>query len=340
MARKHGRKWCGTQQKRRKRDSQIIDKVHFYLNHRMDQLIAKHQHTSHTKGIDEETMISAHDGQPFQINRDHHLWDALPITWFAGRRPPNWENLSEWGKLQLAMVPLAELGCITFTGNLHPDLERTLVSSGKDVRMHIRDAFRKTLQRATGLGDLEYAFVVEGHTKGIKKSTGLHIHGVIASDRLKPGILGEGQVKQAVAKAVGQWSNGSIGNRVVHVERYWKPGKAYVTYLLKRVRSRDARLLSQRLVISRPLTSGTKAFWLAVSGLDGTNHSALNARIAPKWSMTYRIAKARALYAQRRRLDQSERMSRYHAMKRLQTQGTVNAIPSSAHSRPVASSTP
>jgi len=316
VVKKHGRQWRRTQRKWRQRDSQIIEKVKLILNHRMERLTVQHCHTSHVKGIDEDTMISAHDGQPFQINRDHQLWDTLPITWFAGKRPPNWENLSEWGKLQLAMFPLEELGCITFTGNLHPDLKRTLVSNGKDARIHIREAFRSALKRETGFSDLEYFFVVEGHTKGIKRSTGLHIHGVIASDRLKPGILGEAQVKRAIAKAVGQWNNGSIGRRAVHTKRYWKPGKAFVSYLLKRVRSRDDLLLSQRLVISRPLTSGTRAFWLAVSGLDGSSQAVLNARVAPKGSMVSRIAKARAVYAKKRRFYQSQRATMCHALKR------------------------
>jgi len=316
MAKKHGRQWRSMQRKRRQRDSQIIEKTQLFLNHRIERLIELHRHTSHVKGIDEDTMISAHGGQPFQINRNHQLWATLPIRWFAGKRPPNWENLSDWGKLQLAMFPLAELGCITFTGNLHPDLERTLVSSGKDVRVHIRDAFRKALKRETGLDDLEYAFVIEGHTKGIKRLTALHIHGVIASDRLKPGILGEGQVKRAVARAVGQWDKGPLGKRTVHTKRYWKSGKAYVNYLFKRVRSKDDRMPLQHMTISHSLTAGAKAFWLAVSGLDGSNQAALNARVAPQGSMVARVAKARAIHAQRRKVAQSQRMTMHHALKR------------------------
>lgn len=271
-------------------------------------------------------MISAQNGQPFQINRNHQLWATLPIRWFAGKRPPNWERLSVWGKLQLAMFPLAELGCITFTGNLHPDHERSLVSSGKDVRIQIRDAFRKALKKETGLDDLEYAFVIEGHTKGVKKTTSLHIHGLIASDRLKPGILGEGQVKRVVAKAVGQLNNGQIGKRAVHTERYWKAGKAYVNYLFKRIRSKDDRLPPQHLTISHSLTAGTRKFWLAISGLDGSNQAALNARVAPKGSMVARIARARSIYAERRKLAQSQRMTMHHALKRQQASQPSAAV--------------
>lgn len=318
VAKKHDRKWCKNQRKWRKRDSQTIGTVHVFLNHRIDRLIEQYQHTSYVKAIDDDTMISATKVEPFRINRQHPLWSTFPINWFAGKRPPNWENLSEWGKLQIAMIPLSELGCVTFTGNLHPDLEKELVAGRCDVRTHLRNALSKALQRETGISRLEFFFVVEGHTKGVKKTTRLHIHGAIASDRLQPGILGEDQIKRAVAKAVGQWKSGAIGKRAVDVRKYWKPGKAFVTYLSKRIRSKDDRLLAQRLAISRPLTAGAREFWLAVSGLDGSRQVGRSARVAPKGSLAARIAHARALLKQRSSALQSERMRFSHATKRQQ----------------------
>jgi len=341
MTRKYGKQWRGKQARWRRRDGEIIGKALRIIKARTELLVAQHAHTSCVKGIDEDTFISTQQGKPFHINREHQLWANLPIRWFGARRPPNWENLSEWGKLQLAMIPLEELGGITFTGNLHPDYERKLVASGRDVRVCIARALRDALSAETGFKDLEYYFVVEGQTKGTKRTTGLHIHGAIASDRLKPGILGERQVKRAVAKAVHQWSNGTIGKRAVYTEPYWKPGKTYVTYLMKRIRSPDSRLRKRRLVFSRCLNQGTKGFWLALSGLDGTNQAALQSRFAPKGSMAERIAKARKHYRELRSALQSQLLKAHHAAKRQQalsaSQG-VAVVPS--QNQPTARTSP
>jgi hypothetical protein len=247
------------------------------------------------------------------------LWSSLPITWFNGKRPPNWENLSQWCKVQLALIPLAELGCITFTGNLSPALEAKLVARGeKGIVDELRNRLRKNLRAVTGVEKLEFLFMLEGHSKDDGQKTYLHIHGVVASDRLTP-IPDDNRdmIKEAVAKTVGQWERRRINDRAVHAKAYWKAGRAYGNYIFKYFSRKDDRMGPHRLAASQPLIAGTREFWLAISGLDGTRKVPRNSRRVPPGSEYGKIVAARKVTRKRISLRQSEIMRWRHAIKRM-----------------------
>lgn len=317
MAKKYDRDWRKCQQDWRRRDTHIIEKVHLFLAREKMRMAYGHGHQSHTKPTRHPAIISGSSSSPFRINRQHPLWSSFPITWFNGRRPPNWENLSQWGKVQLSLIPLHELGCITFTGNLNPALESRLVNENRDITAFLRNRLRKNLRAVTGVENLEFVFVLEGHTKGKAHKTHLHIHGVVASDRLPDTPRDRAMVREAVAKTVGQWKRGRIEPYSVQTTPYWRPGKRYANYLFENMSRKDDRIGYHRLAFSRSLNAATHEFWLAIAGLDGTRKVPRNARRVARSSFAGKIVHARQAVRKRLSRRQSEAMRFHHAMRRL-----------------------
>lgn len=331
MRKKYDRKWRGIQLKWRRRDSQIIEKLHVYLAHRKMCMAHAGSHVSQTsknrrtrspgrplKRRNQPAIISASQHECFRLNRHHPLWLSLPITWFNGKRPPNWENLSLWCKVQLALIAMSELGCVLITGKLSSALETKLVTKGvKDITGYLRNRLRDHLRSITGVENPEFLFVLEGHTKGKVQKTDLHIHGVIATDRLPAEPLRTNMVKEAVARTVGQWRRGKIGYRAVHTQPYSRTGSGYGNYILKHVTRRDDRMGDHRVAFSKSMKAGTREFWLAVSGLDGTRKVPRNARRVARNSFAGKIVHARRATRKRVSARVSESSRLRHAIKRL-----------------------
>jgi hypothetical protein len=181
----------------------------------------------------------------------------FPITEQENGRPiPQWEDLSQWMKVQV--VPMAYRGeFLTFNVRIHPDLEDRWVASGADIRKKMVERIRKELDEALGK-QREFFFVIEGWSKVTKAPTYLHIHGGAAIREPSERPL----IEQAVGRAAGHGLTGfakiprAIDSELFHVEQ-----AAYATYLLKAAHRPDPRLKDRRLSMSHSLTYVTRIFW-------------------------------------------------------------------------------
>jgi hypothetical protein len=187
----------------------------------------------------------------------------FPIRNQANGRPmPQWEDLSAWMKVQLAVMLLHEWTFQTFDIHLHPDLESQWLLEGRDPRMMMRDRLRRELDKSVGPGR-EFFFVVEGWSKKTRTSTMVHIHGGAAIyDELD-----DEKIEEAAARACGHGLKGySRQARAVHSQEFTREGPAYINYLFKAVRTRDPRLPERRLTMSRSIVNATRDFWNTITG--------------------------------------------------------------------------
>lgn len=138
-----------------------------------------------------------------------------------------------------------------------------------------------------------------------------------ATDRLPAEPLRTNMVKEAVARTVGQWRRGKIGYRAVHTQPYSRTGSGYGNYILKHVTRRDDRMGDHRVAFSKSMKAGTREFWLAVSGLDGTRKVPRNARRVARNSFAGKIVHARRATRKRVSARVSESSRLRHAIKRL-----------------------
>lgn len=179
-----------------------------------------------------------------------------------GRPMPQWDDLSAWMKVQLAVMLLHEWTFHTFNIHIHPDLEKQWVGEGSDVREKMRDRLRTELVKL-GVPRREFFFVVEGWSKHTKAPTVLHIHGAAA-------IYNDGDgdnIEQAAARAAGHGLRGfSRQPRAVHGDEFTRAGPAYINYLFKSVKRPDARLPERRLTMSRSVVDGAREFWNTLTG--------------------------------------------------------------------------
>lgn len=178
-----------------------------------------------------------------------------------GKPMPQWKDLSQWMKLQLATIVCHEWDLLTFNINLHPELEAELVARG-EVRTALSERVRKHLGRVVTSGR-EYFFMIEAHAKGTGAATHIHMHGAIATyDRNEREII-----KNALAKATGHDINGRKRvPRAVHSAWFTEIQAAYGNYLFKFARRADPRLDEKRLVMSRSMTQAAQLFWEDITG--------------------------------------------------------------------------
>jgi hypothetical protein len=266
------RKWRSEQIKRGRRDKEILRSLGRRLRVRREFNAAqKKPHDPLTVFIPDPGNPSA---SPFPISHTSIPPNAINRTASTNARHvwirlPRWEDLSQWAKVQVALLGMGELGAITFTGNLHPDLETQWVGEGRDILAEVRDRLRRQLKSITGKR-IECCFVMEGHTKGIKKETFLHIHGFICLAQLDD--LGftkcEEILKLALKRTIGEISSRPSMNRAKHTKEYYGYERTYGAYLFKRIPTPDPRLRDMRLVMSGEMTKGARMLWNMMSGRD------------------------------------------------------------------------
>lgn len=186
-------------------------------------------------------------------------WELSPFPMGLqgnGRPMPQWRDLSQWMKVNLAVIVCFEWDLLTFNINLHPELESELVAKG-NVRHALAERARKHLSRSVGR-KREYFFVIEGHEKHSGAQTHLHIHGAIAirsGDDVK-------NVMGALGRAAGHDVRGLKKTpRALHSEWFKIVQAAYANYLFKFVRRPDPRLDEKRLVLSQGMNQAAHMFW-------------------------------------------------------------------------------
>ena len=202
---------------------------------------------------------------PKRDHRHHRYLNRFPVEKQVNGRPmPDWNDLSAWLKMQLAVMLLDEWELQTFNIHIHPDLERQWMRERRDPRVMMRDRLRRELDRRVR-SRLEHFFVIEGWSKLQKAPTLLHIHGAAA---IYPGELRDARnIMIAAARAAGHGLKGySKQPRAVNGRMFTREGPAYINYLFKSVRRKDPRLSDRRFTMSRSATEGARELWNTITG--------------------------------------------------------------------------
>jgi len=188
---------------------------------------------------------------------------AFPIRYQPSGRPmPQWDDLSAWMKVQLAIMAMNNWRVQTFNIHIHPDLESAWVAAGKDPRVMMRDRMRREFDNHLH-PRLDWFFIIEGWSKRTKSETVLHVHGAAAS--FEPGD--DKKIMEAAARAAGHGLKGfSITPRAIHGRTFTHERAGYADYLLKASRRRDDRLGQRRLTMSRSMVAGAREFWKLITG--------------------------------------------------------------------------
>jgi hypothetical protein len=205
--------------------------------------------------IDDQDHRHAKVLSPFPIRN-------LPRAEFpqSSHRPmPQWNDLSRWLKMQLAVMLMDEWTFQTFNIHIHPDLEKEWVKESRDVRVMMRDRLRRELDKLVRPG-LEHFFVIEGWSKLTRAPTMLHIHGAAA---IYPGEPRDARnIMLAAGRAAGHGLKGySRRKRAVHGQMFTRAGPRYINYLLKAVNRKDDRLNDRRVTMSRSVVKATRELW-------------------------------------------------------------------------------
>lgn len=190
---------------------------------------------------------------------------AFPMTVQSNGNPmPPWKDLTEWLKAQIAIEAMSQWALLTFTINLHPDLEAQWAAEGRDPRGEFRDRLRRELDRRVRPG-MEFLFAVEAWSNRDKAPTFVHFHGGVFMRE----PADEKGIKAAAARAGGhpldRRGRPKIA-RSVHTKRFNREGATYINYILKSARRRDDRLPEKRLTMSRSLVGACQDFWDMITG--------------------------------------------------------------------------
>ena len=185
---------------------------------------------------------------------------------------PKWEDIGEFLKLHLLFQAALELGGYSFTIRVRPDLEKKWDTERKDHMDRIKRAMGKALQDQ-GLKGLEYAFVLEAHTRRGGSRTPLHLHGFfIADDPLDSPRFGVAMEKAIAAHPKGRAAAGfkpKSGPAVKTEPSYDKIDASprgrgrWATYIAKNA-TRWRASLNRRIYISQPATQTAREFWALI----------------------------------------------------------------------------
>lgn len=246
----------GQKRKRAREARRLVRDRKIFAVLRLSIAEAKRRHAQFDEEIE---PLSVFYGKPDKPGS----WELTPLPLgkqVNGRQMPQWDDLSQWMKVALATMVCHEWELLTFNVNLHPALERDLVSQGS-VRSRLAARVRKHLARSIGRGR-EYFFVLEGHEKDTGNQTHLHLHGAIVANG-KPDRM---TIKKALGKAAGHNIRGSKAiPRAVHSKWFEMMRVAYPNYLFKFTLRFDPRLEVRRLVMSDAMTQAARMFWEDIS---------------------------------------------------------------------------
>lgn len=197
---------------------------------------------------------------------------CLDITEVNLNQLPKWEDIGEFLKLHLLFQVALEFGGYSFTVRVRPDLEAKWDAQGKDPMDRIKRATRKALEEQ-GLKSLEYAFVLEAHTRRGGSRTPLHLHGFfITDDPLESPRFTVAMEKAIAAHTMGRAAAGikpKSGRAVKSEPSYDKidgspHGRGrWASYIAKNA-TRWRAGLNRRIYISQPATQAAREFWALI----------------------------------------------------------------------------
>lgn len=174
---------------------------------------------------------------------------------------PQWDDLSAWMKVQIAIMAMNNWNVRTFNVHIHPVLEARWLSASKDPRVMMRDRLRKEFDKYVR-PSLDWFFIIEGWSQKLRAETFLHIHGAAAV--FEPGD--DKRIEEAVGRAAGHGIKGFPKvDRAIHGRRFTRERAGYADYLFKAARRHDDRLPDKRLTMSRNMVGGAREFWRLIT---------------------------------------------------------------------------
>jgi hypothetical protein len=177
---------------------------------------------------------------------------------------PEWDDLTEYMKLQVGAMATITFRGYSFTSEIHPAQLAKWVARGT-----VHDRVVERLQdelRARGFSGLPLAFVLEGRSKSGKSRTKIHVHGFVIPDtphemtRFKLAVIDAWHTARGESKLLEKraWDAEPAYDKDTGDGRGW--GR-WVGYLVKNARRYDARIKGRRVYISQSMTQVAREFW-------------------------------------------------------------------------------
>ncbi len=197
---------------------------------------------------------------PYLVYTDFdHSWDLVTLD---QRTIPGWERLSEHMKFIAGSLASVELGAYAFTAKLHRRLESEWIAQGRSIPSLIQKRLKKELDRQ-GIGDLAYAYVIEGRSRSGKSKVGLHLHGYMCPSASTDMARFQVALEQALLDGDLKKTGRSRGIKIEPLHDRLHNGR-WASYCAKNALRYDARLREPRLYRSNALIQGTREFWSLV----------------------------------------------------------------------------
>lgn len=222
----------------------------------------------------------------------------FPIKKVQNRRIPRWKYLSQWMKLQIALLVLGEGSYRSFKLHVHDDLVLALRGVGRDLRAYSRDRIRRNLKSHFG-DDIPFYFFVLEDLDNEGNATRPHCHGAIeigslpvsaiVDDKVRrrlqrltqkgfkmeaEHLAGRWAVRQALKATAGQLSYPKVASTGVNQARNVWMTKPYgalfnhqaVDYAFKHVFTSSAVLSEDRVVLPNALNKESRRLWGIIRG--------------------------------------------------------------------------
>lgn len=215
---------------------------------------------------------------------------GFPLRVHNGKIPPPWRSLTPWMKVQIATLVLSERGYLQFKVHIHDDLRERWVSSGRDLKVELRNSITRHLKRRFDFDPPGFFFVMEDRTTG-GQPTRPHAHGSIELRRTAPPTRGLGsrellqlsktdpgraelragrlKIKEALwAASGGREPRISIVTGLDQVRNVWlqtprQPifNSQWVDYAFKNIKEISSTLGEGRLAMHQPLLQESRRLW-------------------------------------------------------------------------------
>lgn len=196
------------------------------------------------------------------------VWNDFDQThYFTETNPdnlPDWDELTEYMKHQVAFMAASSLGGYAFTSHIHPVHLDHWIARGV-VKDRTVERLKEELRKA-GMEDLPVAFMFEGRTRSGKSKTNIHVHGTTIPDTPLDMTRFKVAAENAWHKARGErqltsaaWHQSLAYDLDTGDGRGW--GR-WLSYTSKNIQRYDSRIKGSRVYMSRSMTQVAREFWL------------------------------------------------------------------------------
>lgn len=195
------------------------------------------------------------------------IWTDFDLTSLFTELDPKhlkrWQELSEWMKLQLGFLVGLSLGGEAFSAHIHGDLLDRWTSEGKSVSALVQQRLKRELDKS-GLGKLDYCYIIETRSKWGKSKTAPHLHGFILSDNPLYYTRFKLAVQRALLSGDRRRTSRKLTIKMDNLHDRLGAGR-FVSYMAKNVHRWDMRIKGRSVYMSRPFTQTVREFWSLIT---------------------------------------------------------------------------